>query len=97
MTMKQLNHSSTGDIINMADWLASQQTDDNSAVPVAFSEKRRLSRRKPEKAGCLKLTQAQRETTLEYAPLPDELVTRLMIAGQRSSRFSVEELNVLQE
>ena len=95
--MKQMNHSSTVDIINMADWLASQQTDDNSAIRVAFSEQRRLSRRKPEKTGCLKLTQAQRETILDYAPLPDELVARLMIAGQRISRLSVEEVNVLQE
>jgi hypothetical protein len=82
----------------MADWLASRQRDDRSAVRVAFSEKC-LSRRKPEKTGCLKLTQAQRETILGYAALPDELVARLMIEepGLRNSRFSVEDLNVLQE
>jgi hypothetical protein len=66
-----MNHRSTVDIINLADWLASQQTDDNSEVRVAFSEKRRLRRRQPEKTGCLKLTQARREIILAYAALPD--------------------------
>ena len=84
--MKPMKHRSMVDIINMADWLASQQTDDKSAVRGAFSEKRRLGRRKPEKTDCLKLTPAQRETILDDAPLPDGLLARLMIAFRRRTK-----------
>jgi hypothetical protein len=85
------------DVINMAKWLASR-TGVHAIVRFAFSESNRLNRRKPPgKTRCLKLTQAERESILDHASLPDDLVARLVIEKfeQANNRFTVGDIDVL--
>lgn len=96
--MKQLGPNIPVEIINMADWVLSKQTDGDSTIRVAFSDKIRLSRRKPGNTGRLNLTLGQRRTILNHISLPDDLFARLIIEefGHGISRFTVEQLNDLQ-
>lgn len=86
------------DVINMAEWLASRNGA-HSTVRVAFSERSCTNRRAPGKTRCLRLTQAERESILDHASLPDDLVARLIVETfrQANSRFTVEEVDVLQD